>query len=152
MLPSRSLWRINLSNRAVSLDAEYPMRPVFHPPNRSKRPTAILRSRPGLLSTVKVEQAGDQNRGHRNLKELHPDHFARATAIRALAMDAVQAANSGHPGMPMGMADVATVLFEKHLKFDAANPDWPTATGSSCRQVTARCCFTRCCTSPGTKT
>ncbi|NNF92798.1 MAG: transketolase family protein, partial [Boseongicola sp.] len=59
------------------------------------------------------------------LKELHPDHFARATAIRALAMDAVQAANSGHPGMPMGMADVATVLFEKHLKFDAANPDWP---------------------------
>jgi transketolase len=58
------------------------------------------------------------------LKELHPDHFARATAIRTLAMDAVEAANSGHPGMPMGMADVATVLFEKHLKFDAANPDW----------------------------
>lgn len=40
-------------------------------------------------------------------------------------MDAVEAANSGHPGMPMGMADVATVLFEKHLKFDAAAPDWP---------------------------
>ncbi len=59
------------------------------------------------------------------LKELHPDHFALASAIRALAMDAVEAANSGHPGMPMGMADVATVLFEKHLKFDAANPDWP---------------------------
>ena len=58
------------------------------------------------------------------LKELHPDHFARATAIRALAMDAVEAANSGHPGMPMGMADVATVLFEKHLKFDASAPDW----------------------------
>jgi transketolase len=48
----------------------------------------------------------------------------KATAIRALAMDAVQAANSGHPGMPMGMADVATVLFEKHLKFDASRPDW----------------------------
>ncbi len=58
------------------------------------------------------------------LKELHPDHWARATAIRTLAMDAVQAANSGHPGMPMGMADVATVLFEKHLKFDASAPDW----------------------------
>ena len=58
------------------------------------------------------------------LKELHPDHFARATAIRALAIDGVQAANSGHPGMPMGMADVATVLFEKHLKFDASAPDW----------------------------
>lgn len=59
------------------------------------------------------------------LKELHPDHFERAAAIRALAMDAVQTANSGHPGMPMGMADVATVLFERHLKFDAADPDWP---------------------------
>ncbi len=59
------------------------------------------------------------------LKDHHPDHFAKANAIRALAMDAVQAANSGHTGMPMGMADVATVLFEKHLKFDAANPDWP---------------------------
>ncbi|MEM6386157.1 MAG: transketolase [Pseudomonadota bacterium] len=58
------------------------------------------------------------------LKELHPNHFARATAIRTLAIDAVQAANSGHPGMPMGMADVATVLFEKHLKFDASAPDW----------------------------
>jgi transketolase len=48
-----------------------------------------------------------------------------ANAIRALAMDAVQAANSGHPGMPMGMADVATVLFTEALKFDAAAPDWP---------------------------
>jgi len=47
-----------------------------------------------------------------------------ANAIRALSMDAVQAANSGHPGMPMGMADVATVLFEQHLKFDPARPDW----------------------------
>ncbi|MEQ8412125.1 MAG: transketolase [Erythrobacter sp.] len=48
-----------------------------------------------------------------------------ANAIRALSMDAVQAANSGHPGMPMGMADVATVLFDGHLKFDPARPDWP---------------------------
>nr|WP_249139014.1 transketolase [Actibacterium sp. MT2.3-13A] len=45
--------------------------------------------------------------------------------MRVLAMDAIQAANSGHSGMPMGMADVATVLFEKHLKFDAAAPHWP---------------------------
>ena len=59
------------------------------------------------------------------LRTAHPDHWALATAIRALAMDAVQAANSGHPGMPMGMADVATVLFRNHLKFDAAAPDWP---------------------------
>ena len=59
------------------------------------------------------------------LAKAHPDHWSKATAIRALTLDAVAAANSGHSGMPMGMADVATVLFEKHLKFDAANPLWP---------------------------
>ncbi|MDG1286049.1 MAG: transketolase [Rickettsiales bacterium] len=48
-----------------------------------------------------------------------------ADAIRVLAMDAVQAANSGHPGMPMGMADVATVLFRQFLKFDPKQPYWP---------------------------
>ncbi|WP_333794195.1 transketolase [Hyphomicrobium sp.] len=48
-----------------------------------------------------------------------------ANAIRALAMDAVQKANSGHPGMPMGMADVATVLFQEALRFDPADPTWP---------------------------
>ena len=48
-----------------------------------------------------------------------------ANAIRALAMDAVQAANSGHPGMPMGMADAATALFCDHLKFDASDAAWP---------------------------
>ncbi|MEQ1549664.1 transketolase [Sphingorhabdus sp.] len=48
-----------------------------------------------------------------------------ANAIRALSMDAVQAANSGHPGMPMGMADVATVLYAKYLKYDASAPKWP---------------------------
>jgi transketolase len=48
-----------------------------------------------------------------------------ADAIRALAMDAVEAAQSGHPGMPMGMADVATVLWGKFIKFDPAHPDWP---------------------------
>jgi transketolase len=47
-----------------------------------------------------------------------------ANAIRALAMDAVQAANSGHPGMPMGMADVATVLYSDYLKFDPSDPKW----------------------------
>ncbi len=58
------------------------------------------------------------------LRATHPDHWKLATAIRALAMDAVQAANSGHPGMPMGMADVATVLYRNHLKFDAKAPNW----------------------------
>jgi len=48
----------------------------------------------------------------------------RANAIRALAMDAIEAANSGHPGMPMGMADVATVLFSDYLKYDPTHPKW----------------------------
>ena len=57
---------------------------------------------------------------------LSPDRLApMANAIRALSMDAVQAANSGHPGMPMGMADVATVLYSQFLKFDPAAPKWP---------------------------
>jgi len=59
------------------------------------------------------------------LRSANPDHWTKAAAIRALTLDAVHAANSGHSGMPMGMADVATVLFEKHLKFDAAAPEWP---------------------------
>ncbi len=48
-----------------------------------------------------------------------------ANAIRALAMDAVEAAKSGHPGMPMGMADAAAMLFSRYLKFDPADPAWP---------------------------
>src|SRR5690242_9173128 len=48
-----------------------------------------------------------------------------ANALRALAMDAVEQAKSGHPGMPMGMADVATVLFTQFLRFDPQAPDWP---------------------------
>src|SRR5690348_4044857 len=48
-----------------------------------------------------------------------------ADAIRALAIDATEQANSGHPGLPMGMADVATVLWTRFLKFDAADPRWP---------------------------
>ena len=48
-----------------------------------------------------------------------------ANAIRALSMDAVETAKSGHPGLPLGMADVATVLFSRFLKFNAAQPGWP---------------------------
>jgi transketolase len=64
------------------------------------------------------------------LDEVHADTAAPssrqlANAIRALSMDAVEAAKSGHPGMPMGMADVATVLFTQFLKFDPADPHWP---------------------------
>ncbi|MCF6221608.1 MAG: transketolase [Robiginitomaculum sp.] len=52
-------------------------------------------------------------------------HDEMANAIRFLAMDAIQAANSGHPGAPMGLADAATVLYTRHLKIDPSNPTWP---------------------------
>jgi transketolase len=55
----------------------------------------------------------------------HVDHSRMANAIRGLAMDAVEKAKSGHPGLPMGAADVATVLFTQFLKFDAADCKWP---------------------------
>jgi transketolase len=56
---------------------------------------------------------------------MQPTDRRLANAIRGLAMDAVEAANSGHPGMPMGMADAATALFTRHLKFNATDPHWP---------------------------
>ncbi len=58
------------------------------------------------------------------LRTANPDHWMKAAAIRALTLDAVAAANSGHSGMPMGMADVATVLYQNHLNFDPSAPDW----------------------------
>ena len=58
-----------------------------------------------------------------NLKNTS-DLIQLANCIRFLAIDAVQKANSGHPGMPMGMADIATVLFKDHLKFDPSDPSW----------------------------
>ena len=58
------------------------------------------------------------------LREANPDHWMKAAAIRALTLDAVAAANSGHSGMPIGMADVATVLYQNHLNFDPKAPDW----------------------------
>ncbi len=59
-----------------------------------------------------------QDLNNKHLKDM-------ANAVRALSMDAVQKANSGHPGMPMGMADVATTLYSKFLKFDPKTPEWP---------------------------
>lgn len=53
------------------------------------------------------------------------DRNQMANALRFLAVDAVEAAQSGHPGLPMGMADVATVLYTRHLRFDASDPEWP---------------------------
>ena len=69
--------------------------------------------------------AGMANAAVKMSKDSAVAHKDMANAIRALAMDAVEKAKSGHPGMPMGMADVATVLFTRFLKFDASAPNWP---------------------------
>ena len=60
----------------------------------------------------------------RSTADGQPDRRTLANAIRALSMDAVQAANSGHPGMPMGMADIAEVLWNDYLKHNPGNPEW----------------------------
>jgi len=66
-------------------------------------------------------------------------HVNMAHALRALAMDAVQKANSGHPGAPMGLAEVAVALWDRHLKHNPVTPAGPTATASCCRTAMGRC-------------
>ena len=71
-----------------------------------------------------MTQAPMQQASAKIMTNASPDLKTMSNAIRALAMDAVEKANSGHPGMPMGMADVATVLFTKFMNFDAKHPEW----------------------------
>ena len=70
-----------------------------------------------------------------------------ANAVRFLAIDAVEAPRSGHPGMPMGMADIAEVLWRGYLQAQSRRPAaGPTAIASCCPTATAPCCCMRCCT------
>src|SRR5262245_13256992 len=81
-----------------------------------------------LRSQRATDAMGEEGMGKLAVQASEHDvvtHKVMANAIRALAMDAVEKAKSGHPGMPMGMADVATVLFSRFLKFDASAPEWP---------------------------
>lgn len=75
--------------------------------------------------------------------KLDPENFSLANCIRVLSIDAVEAANSGHPGAPMGMADAATVLFRKHLKFDASRTG-RIGTVSCYPMATPPCCYIAC--------
>jgi len=78
-----------------------------------------------LASTDTTDRAIDADAMAALLERTAGPERRMADALRALAIDAVEAAKSGHPGMPMGMADVATVLWTRALKFDAADPRWP---------------------------
>ena len=89
---------------------------------------AGVMTKPDRLSTASAiaQTSGYSAVAHPNVKPLsRPEHDRMANAIRALAMDAVEQAKSGHPGLPMGAADIATVLFTRFLKFDPADPAWP---------------------------
>jgi transketolase len=81
-----------------------------------------------LSAATAVAKASDTSTAAAQLHDdpvSRADHDRMANAIRALAMDAVEQAKSGHPGLPMGAADIATVLFTRFLKFDPADPAWP---------------------------
>jgi transketolase len=87
---------------------------------------AMLRSSPAPILAVPMSASEATAVTAPALPQPRDKHLRRmADTIRALAMDAVEAANSGHPGMPMGMADVATVLWSRFLKFDPVDPHWP---------------------------
>src|SRR5690242_20118835 len=91
-------------------------------------PIAGVMTKPDRLSTASaIAQAPAFSAvASSNAKPLsRAEHDRMANAIRALAMDAVEQAKSGHPGLPMGAADIATVLFTRFLKFDPADPTWP---------------------------
>lgn len=74
-----------------------------------------------------------------------------ANAIQLLPIDALEAANSGHPGVPMGMADASAVLFSRHLKFDASSPGWADRDRFVLSDRQAQCCSTGYCILPVTR-
>jgi transketolase len=82
-------------------------------------------SKPSLVAAAAAAAPSAALRDDRPARASRAQHDRMANAIRALAMDAVEQAKSGHPGLPMGVADIATVLFTRFLKFDPADPTWP---------------------------
>jgi len=96
-------------------------------PLRSLPRLAVLKIMPErlLAASAAPAQASRIAAGGAAAPAARAEHDRMANAIRALAMDAVEQANSGHPGLPMGAADIATVLFTRFLKFDPADPAWP---------------------------
>src|SRR5262245_25937690 len=90
------------------------------------RPTTV----PDYLTTMNARPSAATAAAQSDISAMpsamsRADHDRMANAIRTLSMDAVEQAKSGHPGLPMGTADIATVLFTQFLKFDPADPQWP---------------------------
>jgi len=111
--------------RGRRFDSEFPnVIPAVIPWARRLAATGQSMSKPDLLAAASTNLA-QSSRFPGVAPRSRAEHDRMANAIRALAMDAVEQAKSGHPGLPMGAADVATVLFTQFLKFDAADPTWP---------------------------
>lgn len=72
------------------------------------------------------------------------NHKHLSTLLRVLCADMIEAAKSGHPGLPLGMADVATVLWTRHLKFNSADPAWQDRDRLCCRRVMDQLCCMGC--------
>ena len=119
-----------ISPRPVPTMAAPRMAPRLQVPiaGASAGPIAGVMTKPGRLPTANAiaQASAFPAVAHPNASPVsRADHDRMANAIRALAMDAVEQAKSGHPGLPMGAADIATVLFTRFLKFDPADPAWP---------------------------
>jgi len=89
------------------------------------KPNRLAAASAALAQASDFPTAGTIAASRDDLADKNMAHNNMANAVRALAMDAVEKANSGHPGLPMGAADIATVLFTRFLKFDPADPAWP---------------------------
>src|SRR4051812_33748493 len=120
MARSTSFLRATLEVRVdTSLEARQPERPRHGPKESCIFPPVVQ------VAGISGPAARRPLQLRANPSRMSIRHASLANAIRALAMDAVEQAKSGHLGMPMGMADVATVLWTRFLKFDPQHPDWP---------------------------
>src|SRR6185436_15656032 len=94
--------------------------------SQSEKVAIRMSKRSSPIAAAAAATASAPSTSHERRRAMtREEHERMANAIRALAMDAVEQAKSGHPGLPMGAADIATVLFTQFLKFDPADPNWP---------------------------
>jgi hypothetical protein len=127
---------------AVLFLPDFPVSAAFVPSAAFVGHPMSVSARSAAVSAESLAQAARKPASAAASAAARIEHDRMANAIRTLAMDAVERAKSGPPGLPMGAADIATALFTRFLKFDPADPAWPDP--ASCfRPAMARCCFTR---------